>query len=85
MPMSTLTEKGQTTIPKTVREHLQLKPRDKLLYLLENDRVILRVIHGDLRGLKGILKDAVHGPINFKTLREETQRLVAKKVLRELA
>ncbi|MBH0182710.1 MAG: AbrB/MazE/SpoVT family DNA-binding domain-containing protein, partial [Nitrospira sp.] len=29
MPTSTVTSKGQTTIPKEIREHLHLKPGDR--------------------------------------------------------
>lgn len=85
MPTSTLTVKGQTTIPKQVREMLHLKPKDKLLYFLDGDRVILRPIHGTILGLKGVFKGAIKEPIDFKKLREETKRIVAKKILKDLA
>jgi antitoxin PrlF len=34
---STLTSKGQTTIPKPVREHLDLKPGDRIRFVIEAD------------------------------------------------
>ena len=34
MEESTITAKGQTTIPKAVREHLGLKPGDKVRFFL---------------------------------------------------
>jgi antitoxin PrlF len=34
---STLTSKGQTTIPKPVREHLALKPGDRIRFVIEAD------------------------------------------------
>lgn len=82
MPISTLTAKGQTTIPKAVRESLQLKPKDKLLYVIDGGRMIVQPVHGGISRLKGIFRDAVKGPIDFKKLREETKRLVAARVLR---
>ena len=36
---STLTSKGQTTLPKELRDELQLKPGDKLRYLVSGDVV----------------------------------------------
>ena len=84
MPMSTVTDKGQTTIPKPVRDALHLKPKDKLLYVVEGDTVTLRPIHGSILGLRGVFKDAVKGPIDFKKLREKTKRMVAKKILAEM-
>jgi antitoxin PrlF len=37
MPTATLTSKGQTTIPREVREFLKLKPGDKLEFRLMPD------------------------------------------------
>lgn len=40
---STVTAKGQTTLPKDIRDVLKLKPGDKLRYLIIGDEVrILR-------------------------------------------
>ena len=54
MVTSTLTSKGQTTIPKAVRRHLGLKPGDKIRFLVEDDgRVVVvpATLHlCDLRG-----------------------------------
>ena len=44
MPESTLTAKGQTTVPKSVRAALGLRPGDKLRYLvLDNGEVRILV------------------------------------------
>lgn len=42
MSTATLTRKGQTTIPKDVREHLGLQPGDRLEFVVEDNVVILR-------------------------------------------
>ena len=64
---STLTSKGQTTLPKEVREALGLKPGDKVRYLVTGDEV--RVVKprplGELAGFLGKYYD---GPP--KTLEE---------------
>jgi antitoxin PrlF len=39
MPISTMTSKGQTTVPKEVREALDLAPGDKLTWEVKGGRV----------------------------------------------
>lgn len=39
---TTMTEKGQVTIPKQVRDKLGLKPRDKVEIVVEGDEARLR-------------------------------------------
>ena len=57
MSISTLTSKGQTTIPKRVREHLKIGPGDKLDFVIESEgRVVIRPAKLDVRELKGLLK-----------------------------
>ena len=84
MPFSVMTSKGQTTIPKMVRDALRLRPRDTLLYVIEGETAVVRPIHGTIAGLKGVFKDAVRRPIDFKALRKETMRIVAKRVVEKM-
>lgn len=42
LPVSRLTAKAQTTLPKEVRQALGLVPGDALIYEIEADRAILR-------------------------------------------
>ncbi len=56
MPTATLTSKGQTTLPKEIRERLQLKPGDRLDFVVEPDgRVTLVRVATDVAELRGIL------------------------------
>lgn len=56
MPTSTLTSKGQTTIPKPIRDRLHLRPGDRLEYILEADgRIVLLPVTLDIKDLFGIL------------------------------
>lgn len=42
MSAATLTSKGQTTVPKKIREHLRLQVGDRIEFLIEEDgRVVL--------------------------------------------
>src|SRR5262245_30873187 len=57
MSTSTLTSKGQTTIPKDVRKRLNLQPGDRLEFVIEADgRVVILPASVDVSELAGILK-----------------------------
>ena len=53
-----VTRKGQTTIPREVRDFLKLRPGDKLEFKLSPDgkTVILMAANIDVSTLRGILK-----------------------------
>ena len=53
MPVSVLTSKGQTTIPKDVRNFLGLEPNDKIFYPVEGERVVLKPLKGNILDLRG--------------------------------
>ena len=86
MPISVMTSKGQTTIPKSVREYLGVKAHDKLLYMPENGKVIVTPIKGSIRGLRGIFKLPAweKRPLDFKKLRRAFERGMAENALREM-
>ncbi len=59
MSVGTLTSKGQTTIPKEIRDHLGLKPGDKVRFVIEDQgRVAVLPATYHLKDLKGMLKPA---------------------------
>lgn len=56
MPASTITTKGQTTIPKKIREYLKLQPGDRIDFIIEDrGKVVLEPATLDVRELEGIL------------------------------
>ncbi|MBV8546367.1 MAG: type II toxin-antitoxin system PrlF family antitoxin [Acidobacteria bacterium] len=59
MPTSTLTSKGQTTVPKEVRDALDLDAGDKLTWEISGGRVAITTERPELYRYKGIIK---HGP-----------------------
>ena len=83
MPVSVLTKKGQTTIPKDVRKFLKLEPHDKILYLLEGNRVVLKPIKGNILDLKGTVKTK-DKPVDFRKLRDSTKKRIARKIAEEV-
>jgi antitoxin PrlF len=57
MPGSTLTTKGQVTVPKPVRDALGVHAGDRLSFVVREDGVVeLRPETVDLKDLYGILK-----------------------------
>jgi len=54
---STLTSKGQTTVPKAIRESLRLKPGDRITFTLMPDgTVLMRVKNKSVMSLGGSLR-----------------------------
>lgn len=57
MSTSTLTSKGQTTIPKDVRKRLNLSPGDRLEFVIDGDgRVLVLPANIDASELAGMFK-----------------------------
>lgn len=54
---ATLTSKGQTTIPKEIRDSLGMKPGDRMTFtLMPDSTVILRVKNKSVTQLAGALR-----------------------------
>lgn len=68
MHHSTVTSKGQTTIPQKVRSALHIQPGDTLEYEMNGDRVTIRV-QPSLRSLKGILASDKGKGMTFAEIR----------------
>jgi len=73
MPHSTVTSRGQTTIPGKIRRALRIKPGDKLEYVVEGDHAIIRV-HLGTRSLKGALASRKGKGMSFAQIREAAAR-----------
>lgn len=83
MLQSVITRKGQTTIPKEIREFLKLKPNDKLFYLVEDSKVILKPIHGDILQLRGSVPSR-KGTADIEKIRETTRKKIAKRIVEDI-
>ena len=66
---STVTSKGQTTIPGKIRKALRIKPGDRLEYVVQGDRATIRV-HPGTRSLKGVLASKKGKGMSFAHIRE---------------
>jgi len=81
MPISILTSKGQMTIPKEVRKALNLRPSEKVIIVVEGNQAIIQPLRGNLLDIGGSVKITDREkPIDFKKVREEVKKRVAKKV-----
>ena len=80
MAVSILTTKGQTTIPKEIRAFLKIEAKDKILYQVENDKVIMRPLKGDILELRGRVKTE-EKPVDFGKMRKETKKRIAHKIV----
>lgn len=62
MSSATLTSKGQITIPKAVRDALELDPGDRIEFRLREDGVVeMRAQDVDLLHLVGVVKPSKRG------------------------
>lgn len=60
---STLTVKGQATIPKTIREHLGLKPGDCVKFFVHPDGSVVLLPKMPVSSLRGMLKAKRKRPV----------------------
>ena len=49
--LSSVSPKGQVTIPAEIRRHLNVKPRDKVVFRIENGRVLIEPASASLASL----------------------------------
>jgi antitoxin PrlF len=82
MPQSTLTDKGQTTVPAEVREALKIQPRQRLAWEIQADgSAVVRPQPSALK-LFASLKPSKRFP-GLKQEKEGTLRAVAKQAAKE--
>lgn len=76
MPTATMTSKGQTVIPKPVRDFLGLHPGDLVDFILQDKQtVLLKPASQDVRKLKGLL----HKPGRKAVSLEAMQRAIIQR------
>lgn len=68
MISSTLTSNDQTTLPKPVRDVLDLQPGDRIEYVVKGDHVELRRASADLTALDGMLDRSEREPASIKAM-----------------
>ncbi|MGH7778307.1 MAG: AbrB/MazE/SpoVT family DNA-binding domain-containing protein [Candidatus Binataceae bacterium] len=80
---STLTSKGQTTIPQEIRKRLKLRPGDRILYRVARDGQVILTPRkkGDIKRLYGLLAPAKRR-VTVEEMNDSIAEAVCQRVLR---
>ncbi|MGC8714239.1 MAG: AbrB/MazE/SpoVT family DNA-binding domain-containing protein [Leptodesmis sp.] len=68
MLTSTITSKGQITIPKEIRDLLNLHPGDRIDFIVENGRIYVQPTDVDVRSLSGLLYKPARKPVSLEEM-----------------
>ncbi|HXX56168.1 MAG TPA: AbrB/MazE/SpoVT family DNA-binding domain-containing protein [Candidatus Nitrosotalea sp.] len=67
---SAITVKGQATIPKAIREHLHLKPGDRVKFFVHPDGSVVLLPKLPASALRGIIKSRRRRPVTAGEMTE---------------
>lgn len=79
---STVTVKGQATLPKAVRDHLGLKPGDRVKFFIHPDGRVMLLPTAPISGLRGILKKPGRKPVTIEEMDNAIAEGVTERVMR---
>lgn len=65
---SAITVKGQATIPKAIREHLSLKPGDRVKFFVHPDGSVVLLPKLTAASLRGIVKGRRRRPVTIEEM-----------------
>lgn len=65
---SAITVKGQATIPKAIREHLGLKPGDRVKFFVHPDGSVVLLPKLSAAALRGIVKSRPSRPVTIEEM-----------------
>ena len=69
---TTLTSKGQVTVPRAIREQMGLKPGDKISFaLLSDGTLIVRPKSRRIADLVGLLQQPGRAPVSLEDMKVE--------------
>jgi antitoxin PrlF len=71
---SAITVKGQATIPKAIREHLGLKPGDRVKFFVHPDGSVVLLPKLSASALRGSLKSRRKRPVTIAEMKEAATR-----------
>jgi antitoxin PrlF len=75
MVLATMTSKGQTTIPKEIRDYLNLRTGDEIAFYIQDGNVLIKPMTGDVRELRGCLKKyASSRPVSVEEMNQAIRR-----------
>jgi antitoxin PrlF len=79
---SVLTKKSQLTLPKKIREFLNVKPGDRIDFKIEESEVKIIPIRSELEANFGKVRP-ISKPENFTEIRKKTEEKIAQEVMGE--
>jgi antitoxin PrlF len=65
---SAITAKGQATIPKPIRDHLQLKPGDRVKFFVHPDGSVVLLPKIPASALRGIVRPRRQRPVTIEEI-----------------
>ncbi len=83
MSITTITKKGQITIPKSIRDKLAIKDNDKFSVKLVGNKTIIEKIPSLLELESSIKTTGEKNKSNWKEIERETHEARAKKAVKE--
>lgn len=81
--VSSVTSKGQVTIPVEVRRLLGVKPRDKVAFLVDGDNVRIARRESVVARTAGILKSNKPAP-TIEEMRQSVERGMAEEAVKRM-
>ena len=78
---SSVTQKGQATIPATIRKKLGIKPNSKIVFELKNNEASIKPVT-DFFALKGSIKS--DKPFNIDAMERAIEEAIVNKYVKKL-
>jgi len=75
---SAITVKGQATIPKAIRQHLGLKPGDRVKFFVHPNGSVVLLPKIPTSALRGMLKSRRRRPVSVDEMEAASARAVAR-------
>lgn len=79
--ITTMTQKGQVTIPKRIREYLGIRPNDKIEFAIDEDDVKIKPVRALEANLGRV--QPTHTPEDFHAIRTAFEAQVGEDAAKE--
>ncbi len=79
---SAITSKGQATIPKAIRDHLRLKPGDRVKFFVHPDGTVVLLPKLPVSSLRGIIAKKRSRPVTVEAMNDAIIEGATERVAR---
>lgn len=80
---ATITQKGQVTIPVAIRNILGLVSSNKLIFSIEDEKIVAQPVKDDFMSLYGSLKPIGKKTADLKKIRKIVRKKIAENAAKE--